>query len=223
MVLEAGLVVAVTHGVVQPGRALVRRLAVERGVDPGRDGRRRPGRGAPRCRRCGTSSELGLSDCVGGRQPVGGRARPAGARRTPGCRSSPPRSRARASTAALIAADVAGQVVEVADRGLECRPRGGRAWSARRGDAGDGAGTAGEHHGDRDVGRSTSGSSVSVTTSGPTRSAYHSPRRSRRTPRPRRAGRRSPVGRSAASSTRPVQAAGRGVTQPANHVRPRRL
>src|SRR4051795_7701578 len=38
VVLEAGLVVAVAHGVMKAGRALVRRLAVERGVDPGRDG-----------------------------------------------------------------------------------------------------------------------------------------------------------------------------------------
>src|SRR4029079_19160015 len=65
----------------------------------------------------------------------------------------------------------------------------------------------------------TSASWVSLTTSGPTRSAYHSPRRAAyaETASGRSA---SPGGKTAASSTRPLHAAGRLLTRPANNVGP---
>ena len=72
-VLEAGLVVAVADGVVEAGRALERRLAVERGVDPGRD--RAGGGEEVGLDAAGAELQvvLGLGDRVGRGQPVGGR------------------------------------------------------------------------------------------------------------------------------------------------------
>src|SRR4051812_43520 len=65
----------------------------------------------------------------------------------------------------------------------------------------------------------TSGSVVSGTTRGPTRSAYHADRRSWYAATASASG-TSPGGNIAASSTRPAQAAGTSLTRPANH-RPR--
>ncbi len=118
VVLEPGFVVAVGDGVVQPGGALERRLAVEGRVDPARERRRGgnlsasspPVRNLSRCSPSATTSAAASQAWS---------ARPAAARRRRAC---PPRatpSARAASTAAVHPAGVAGQVVGVAQRDLE--------------------------------------------------------------------------------------------------------
>ena len=121
VVLEAVLA-RVPDGVVQPGRALERRLAVQRRVDPARQHLRPTGTPRPPARRCGTSAA----------------ARPRRPRRRP--RASRPCGRRRGQLdvhrdLGLDVAqrghhppDVAGRVVEVAHARSPGRPGPGRAW-----------------------------------------------------------------------------------------------
>ena len=198
VVLEAGLVVAVPQRVVQPGRALERRLPVQRGVDPGRHARRRSGTGA-----ASSPPVRSLSRCSAA--ATSSSARPA--------------SRGSASVCGQLdvhrglvvevplgaggvdrgddPAHVAGQVVEVAQRDLQ--PDQGQ-WPARRGQRGAPAIAPAPPVSTTETGRrsadGTSGSSVSRTTNVPTRSAYHSSRAAAGTPRPRRRAPRHRAGRS---------------------------
>src|SRR3954452_22833790 len=90
-VLESGVVVAMAYGVVQPGGALERRLAVEGGVDPGRDGRGGGGGGGLGPRGCGASAGAGPRPPRPPPPASRGLGRSGGARRTPGCRRDGPR------------------------------------------------------------------------------------------------------------------------------------
>ena len=137
MVLEA-VVAGVPDGVVQPGRALERRLAVERRVDPagqhlgGRERRGLEPAGAE------LQQQLGLGDLVGGREPaaLGGRRGQLDVHRDFGLDVAerghhPP--------------DVARRVVEVAHRDLEA----GEVQAELRAEAdraGELAGAAGDDH-----------------------------------------------------------------------------
>ena len=148
VVLEA-VGAGVPQGVVQPGRALERRLPVERGVDPRGQGGR--GREQVRLQPAGAElqPQLGLGHRVGGAQPgrtrlllgeldvhrrlvVEHAVRPGGVDR------------------GHHAAGVAGQVVEVAQRDLEAGHVGAvAAGEVQR--AADRAGTAGDHDRQRDA------------------------------------------------------------------------
>ncbi len=96
VVLEA-VVAGVAYGVVQPGRALERRLAIERRVDPPRQRVRRGEGGGLEAAGAELQPQLGLGDHVGGREPAGRRPDVRGARRRParGRRADPRRWRRR--------------------------------------------------------------------------------------------------------------------------------
>ena len=149
MVLETGRVVAVGDGVVQPGGALERRLAVEGRVDPARHGRR--GGEPVGLEPAGAELEpvLALGDHVGGRQPavVGLGLRQLDVDRGLVVQDA---LRPRRVDGCLHPARVAGQVVGVAQRDLQPRhalaPLGGVAERPA-----DGPRASGHHDGDRDV------------------------------------------------------------------------
>ena len=117
MVLEPGVLVAVADGVVQPGGALERQLAVERGVEQAASSARR---GTRRRHAAGAELqlELGRGELVERGEPAVRRRPPAAAaaRRRPATSSSSSRERVDHRDQP---ARVAGQVVLVAQRELD--------------------------------------------------------------------------------------------------------
>ena len=126
----------VAYGVVQAGGALERRLAVERGVDPGGHGGRVGDQVVVDVAEPELEPVAGGRDLVGGRQPA---ARSAG----PGTSMCTGTSIAGVAHRRVDAADVAGEVVGVAQGDLEAREVQSQA-VAQGGRAGDLAGAAGD-------------------------------------------------------------------------------